>query len=91
MQEKNKKYLQLTKTIGKVINTYRKTYVKKSTTKLADEYDLQSGTLSKIENGQTSCKVQTLWQIGEAMNIKLSDLFKMIEQELGDDFTLIDE
>lgn len=91
MQDKKEKNLQLLKAIGKVIKDYRITNLKKSTTKLADEYDLQSGTLSKIENGQTSCKVQTLWQISEAMDIKISTLFKMVEEELGEEFTLIDE
>ena len=91
MQDKKHKYLHLSKVIGEVVRSYRINNVKKSTTKLADEYALNSGTLSKIENGNNSCKVQTLWEFAEAMGIKLSDLFKIIEEKLGEDFTLIDE
>lgn len=32
-----------------------------------------------------------LWKISEAIGIKCSDIIKMLEDKLGDDFTLIDE
>lgn len=91
MQDKEQKYLYLSKIIGKVVKEYRTIYVKKSTTKLADEYELNSGTISKIENGRNSVKIQTLWELSEAMGLKLSDLIKIVEEQIGDKFTLIDE
>ncbi len=33
----------------------------------------------------------TLWKIAEALGLKVSDLSKLIEDELGEDFILMDE
>ena len=36
--------------------------------------------LAMIESGRISPKVDTLWRIAEALGIKLSELFEMIEK-----------
>ena len=91
MQDGNYKYLQLAKAIGNCIKNYRENTLNKSLTKLADEYDLNSGTLCKIENGNCACKIRTLWEIANALGMKCSELIALVEEQLGEDFTLIDE
>ena len=39
--------------------------------------------LTKIERGQHSASLETLWQIAEALEIRLSDLVRMTEEELS--------
>ncbi|MDO5437046.1 MAG: helix-turn-helix transcriptional regulator, partial [bacterium] len=73
------------KKFGEVIKK-RRIELKKSQTTLAYEFDLDSGNLSRIETGQITPKLTMLWRIAEALEIKLSDLIKLLEKELGDDF-----
>ncbi len=89
MQYKDKKSLHLTKILGEIITKVRE---KKgiSVNKLANEYGLNDSNLGKIEKALIECKFVTLWRIAEALDLKLSELIKMIEDELGEDFTLID-
>ena len=47
--------------------------------KLANEYDIGNGILSRIENTVTDFKFIPLWRIAESLNIKFSDLAKFIE------------
>lgn len=63
----------------------------KSQRRFADEYDIDRGNLSKIEHGIVGCSLSTAWKIAEAAGVKFSDFAKMLENNLGDDFTLIDE
>ena len=72
----------------KRIREQNKTY---SRSHFAREYDIDRGNLSKIENGKICCSVITLWKICEALGIKFSDFAKLLEDELSEDFTLIDE
>ncbi len=85
MQYENEKTLQIVKVFGEVIKK-RRIELKKSQTVLAYEYDLDSGNLSRIETGQITPKLTMLWRISEALNIRLSDLIKLVEKELGEDF-----
>ena len=62
-----------------------------SANKLANEYDIGSGNLSRIENVVIDCKFITLWKIAEALNISFSELAQCIEKNLKKDFKLIDE
>jgi len=39
--------------------------------------------LAMIETGQINASVDTLWKISEAMNMQLSDLMVMVENELS--------
>ncbi len=38
--------------------------------------------LSEIESGRDRANVETLWRIAAALNLRLSDLFRRIEQEI---------
>lgn len=90
MQDKDEKSLHLIKILGEIITEVRE---KKgiSVNKLANEYGLNDSNLGKIEKALIECKFVTLWRIAEALNLKLSELIKMIEDKLGEDFKLIDE
>lgn len=90
MQDKSKS-MTLAKALGDTIRQYRKFELNKSTTQLADEYELRSGTLCKVENASVITKLETVWMIAEAMELKPSELIKMVEDYLGSDFKFMDE
>jgi len=89
MQRHSEKSLQLTKKLGEIIRNYR-TSKNLSCTKFAYQFDIDKGNLNRIENGVIDCKFTTLWKISEALEIKLTDLIKILEKELGSDFKLND-
>lgn len=91
MQYKNEKMLHLIKTFGECVRKKRIETTNKSLTLFSYEYDLDSGNMSRIENGHIEPKLTMLWRIAEALGLKLSDLCKMLENSLGDDFFLIDK
>lgn len=91
MQISNEKTKYLAKTLGKILKRIRKSQDDKSLNRLTNEYALYKGTLSKFERGTNNCQFLTLWKFSEALNIKCSDLIKILEDELGEDFTLLDE
>ena len=91
MQYKNEKMLHLIKTFGECVRKKRIETTNKSLTLFSYEYDLDSGNMSRIENGHIEPKLTMLWRIAEALGIKLSDLCEMLENSLGDDFFLIDK
>ena len=39
--------------------------------------------LAEIESGRTNANVETLWRISEALDIKMSSLIRMVEEEIG--------
>lgn len=90
MQRNNEKTLQLTKKLGELLKHLR-TSKSLSCTKLAYQFDIDKGNLSRIENGLIDCKFTTLWKISEALEIKLSDLIKILEKDLGKDFKIEEE
>ncbi len=51
---------------------------------------MNDSNLGKIEKAQIDCKFVTFWKIAEAYGLKPSEVVKMLEEELGEDFTLID-
>lgn len=38
--------------------------------------------LAEIETGQTNANVETLWRVAEALEMKLSDLIRRVEDEI---------
>lgn len=38
--------------------------------------------LAEIETGHTNANVETLWEISEALGMKMSDLIQMVEQAI---------
>lgn len=91
MQQTNNKTIKLAKTLGKLIKKIRVAKLGLSLNKLAYEYDLDKGNLSRIENGQIECKLVTVMKISEAMGITFPEFAQLLSNELGEDFTLIDE
>lgn len=90
MQRHSEKTLHLTKKLGELIRNER---MRKnlSCTKFAYQFDIDKGNLNRIENGLIDCKFTTLWKISEAIGIKLSELIKILENNLGDNFKLDDD
>lgn len=41
---------------------------------LADECDIETPNLSRIENGNTNPTIKSLWKISNALGVKLKDL-----------------
>ena len=76
---------------GNVFKRISEDNVNSSRSRFAQEYDIDRGNLSKIENGKISCSLITSWKICEALGLKFSDFAKLLEDELGEDFKLIDE
>lgn len=90
MQEEIK-LLHFKKTVGRVIQRIRKSKAGLSINKFALEYDFDKGNLSKIERGQYNIYLYTAWKIIEALDIDFTEFAQMLKEELGDDFTFIDE
>lgn len=91
MQYKNEKTLQLIQEFGKTLKKKRETLSKKSQTLFAYEYELDSGNISRIENGKIDPKLTMLWRISEALGIPLSQLIKSLEDNLGKDFHISEQ
>jgi len=90
MQRHSEKSLHLSKKLGETIKQIRMSK-NLSCTKFAYQFDIDKGNLNRIENGIIDCKFTTLWKIAEALDIKLIDLIKILERNLGDNFKLDDE
>lgn len=91
MQQQDAKTLELAQSLGKLIKTLRKEKTKMSLDNFANAFGLNKGTLSTLENGLFNVKFITVWKISEALNMKCSDVVKILEEELGEDFKLMDE
>ncbi|MBR6163354.1 helix-turn-helix transcriptional regulator [bacterium] len=83
MQDLRKK-LQLT--TAKVIKKNRK----KSITKSAEEIGMWKSMWADLEKGIKDPQLSTLWRIAEGLDIKPSVLIKMIEDELGENFSFLE-
>ncbi len=91
MQYKSEKTLHLIKKFGEILKNQREIRTKKSQTTFAYEYDLDSGNMSRIENGKIDPKLTMLWRIAEALDMPLSEIIKLLETELGEDFHIIEQ
>ena len=83
MQELKK---ELQKAIAKVVRENRK----KSITKSADEIAMGKSMWADLENGIKDPQFSTLWRIAEGLDIKPHILVKMIEDELGEEFSFLE-
>ncbi len=79
----------LAQCIGEVIKNQREK-LSKSQRLLADEFAIQKSLLSRIENGNNEPKIGSLWMLSEALGIKTSELFKIVESKLPSDFKFLD-
>lgn len=78
------------KKVGFIIRKLREKYTDKSLCMFAYENDIARSTLSRIERGDCECGLISLKRIALGFGWNLSELFQHIEEELGEDFTLID-
>lgn len=90
MQYKNEKTLHIVKIFGEIIKEKRELLTNKSQTLLAYEYELDSGNLSRIENGKIEPKLTMMWRISEALGISLSQIIIELENKLGENFHITD-
>ncbi len=82
MEQKKKVLL---KAIGKIVFRERQK-LNKGINKFSFEFDIGNGLLSRLENGTTDTKITTLWKLANAFEIKFSELAKLIEKELPQNF-----
>ena len=90
MQYKDENTQKLVKTFGEVVNEKREA-TGKSLRLFTNEYDLDSGNISRIENGKIEPKLVMMWRYAEALNIPLSALIKEVEDKLGKNFHIISQ
>ncbi len=90
MQYKNENTELFSKVLGKIIDQICAEKNIISANRFADEYDIDDSNFNKIRKGKQNAKIVTIWKISEALGIKFSDFAKRLEEELGEDFTLID-
>lgn len=90
MQYKDEKTLQLRKILGEVCKEYREK-AGMSCNNFEEAFDFSKGNFNRIENGVVDCKFITLWKVSEALGMKPSELVKILEDKLGENFSLIDE
>ena len=91
MQQHTKKTLHFRKITGKKLNELRISRTGLSGNEFANQFDIGNSNVSRIDNGIVDAKFVTLWEICEALDIKFSEFAKLLEDELGEDFKLIDE
>lgn len=90
MQYHSKETLHLTKKLGELMHKLRiEKY--KSIQRFAFEYDLERSNYSRIERAKVDCKFTSFFKIAQALGIKPSEFLKLLEKELGDDFSLIED
>ncbi len=83
MQELKKEFQHA---IANVIKKQRK----KSITKSADEIGMGKSMWADLENGIKDPQFSTLWRIAEGLDVKPHVLVKLIEEELGDNFSFLE-
>ena len=84
MQDKKKELLEI---LAKVIKELRGN---NSISRLSMEVDISKSIWSNIECAKRDAQLSTLWKISEALNIKPSELLKIIETKLGENFSFIE-
>ena len=91
MQHVNSKKAKIIITLLSQIIKNERIKKNKSKRLLADEFDIPKSMLSRIENGINEPKLISLFSICEALNIKLSNVIKSLEEELPKNFSLIEK
>ena len=90
MQHKTAENLQFSKILGKLVRKLRQERKGLSCRMLDDAYEL-GGNLSRIENGKINTSITTVYKIAEALDMPFVEFAKLLQDELGEDFTLIDK
>ena len=91
MQHKNERTEYLIKITGTVIKKLREKKIGLSLNKFALETEIGKGNMSRLESGLNDPKLTTLWRISEGLGIPLSEFIKILEQELPEDWDLLEK
>lgn len=78
---------ELQNAIAKVVKGHRT----KSITKCADEIAMGKSMWADLENGIKDPQFSTLWRIAEGLDVKPHILVKEIEEELGENFSFLED
>lgn len=81
---------ELKKELQKALATVVREHRTKSITKSADEIAMGKSMWADLENGIKDPQFSTLWRIAEGLDIKPHILVKLIEDELGEEFSFIE-
>ena len=88
MQYKDENTEKLIRVFGEILNEERGK-LQKSLNLWSNEYGLDPGNISRIENGKIEVKFTMLWRSAEALDKPLSSIIKLVEERLGKDFHII--
>ena len=89
MQQSNKSnIIKLSKTIGKIIEKHRIAQGKTAYS-ISAECCMRKSTWRNAELG-VDLRLSTLWRMSEGLDVDIVELIKELKQELGTEFTLID-
>lgn len=77
------------KVLAKVLKREREKQGK-SQRLLADEFALQHSLICRLEKGANEPKFISLWSLAEALGMRLSELIKLVEDELPEGFSLLE-
>lgn len=84
MQDRKKELL---KALAKIVKKYRG---EKSISQISMEIDVSKSIWLMIERAQRDAQFSTIWRIAEALDIKPSFLVNELENELGENFSFIE-
>lgn len=85
MQER-KEELQIA--VGNVIKNCRK---HTSISQISNEIGLSKSIWSDLEKGQKDIQISTFWRIAEGLDIKPSELLRLIENSLSKSFSFLED
>lgn len=79
----------ISQTIGKIVKEYRQKQ-HKSISLISDEIGMTKSMWADLEKGIKDPQLTTVIRVAEALNIKSSEIIIKLENELGENFSLID-
>lgn len=79
----------ISQTIGKIVKEYRQKQ-HKSISLISDEIGMTKSMWADLEKGIKDPQLTTVIRIAEALNVKSSEIILKLENELGENFSLID-
>ena len=79
----------ISQTIGKIVKEYRQKQ-HKSISLISDEIGMTKSMWADLEKGIKDPQLTTVIRIAEALNVKSSEIIIKLENELGENFSLID-
>lgn len=79
----------ISQTIGKIVKEYRQKQ-HKSISLISNEIGMTKSMWADLEKGIKDPQLTTVIRIAEALNVKSSEIIIKLENELGENFSLID-